>query len=69
MCLMGDSNVSVCGRGACTGMVALANSIDVVDCAIVECPGISSEVARRSWDMLSGRWAHISADCSRIHEP
>ena len=64
MCLMGDSNVGVCGRGGCTGMVALANGIDVVGCASVEGPVISSEVTRRSWDMLSGRWAHIRADCS-----
>ena len=61
--LMGDSN-GVRGRGGCTGMVALANGVDIVSCASVESPAISSEVARRSWDMLSGRWAHISADCS-----
>ena len=64
MCLMGDSDVGVRGRGGCTGVVALANGVDVVGCASVEGPGISSEVATRSWDMLSGRWAHISADCS-----
>ena len=64
MCLMGDSNVGVCGRGGCTGMVSLANSVDFVGCASLEGPGFSSEVATRSWDMLSGRWAHIRADCS-----
>ena len=53
MCLMGDSDVGVCGRGGCTGMVALANGVDVVGCASVEGPVISSEVTRRSWDMLS----------------
>ena len=44
MCLMGDSNVGICGRGGCTGMVALANGVDVVGCASVEGPVISSEV-------------------------
>ena len=44
MCLMGDSNIGVCGRGGYTGMVALANGIDVVGCASVESPVISSEV-------------------------
>ena len=46
MCLMGDSNVGVCGRGGCTGMVAPANGVDVVGCASVEGPVINSEVAR-----------------------
>ena len=53
MCLMGDSNVGVCGRGGCTGMVALANGVDVVGCASVEGPSISSEVTRRFTDFLS----------------
>ena len=58
------TSVFVVEVDGCTGMVALANGIDVVGCASVEGPVISSEVARRSWDMLSGRRAHISADCS-----
>ena len=53
MCLMGDSNVGVCGRGGCTGMVALANGIDVVGCASEEGPVVSSEVTRRFTDFLT----------------
>ena len=53
MCLMGDSNVGVCGRGGCTGMVALANGVDVVGCASVEGLVISSEVTRRFTDFLT----------------
>ena len=53
MCLMGDSNVGVCGRGGCTGMVAPANDIDVVGCASLEGPGIRSEVTRRFTDFLT----------------
>ena len=50
MCLMGDSDVGVCGGGGCTGMVVLANGVDVVGCASVEGLGVRSEVTRRFTD-------------------
>ena len=53
MCLMGDSNVGVCGRGGFTGMAVLANGVDVVGCASVEGLVISSEVTRRFTDFLT----------------
>ena len=53
MCLIGDSNVGVRGRGGCTGMVAPANGVDVVGCASVEGSGVRSEVTRRFTDLLS----------------
>ena len=68
MCLMRDSNVGVCGRGGCTGMVALANGVDVVGCASVEGPGVKSEVTRRFTDFLTIPMPHFFVGVAELQD-